>query len=63
MTPDGKVDEEGQRAMIGWNPAVGRYQENPPGTEAFEPEVKAPKHLRTQSKVKSANGQRLTAND
>jgi hypothetical protein len=47
MTRDGKGDEEEIGTGIGWNPAVGRFQEIASNGEEFVVEVKAPKHIRT----------------
>jgi hypothetical protein len=46
MTRVGKVDSEDLGLGIGWNPAVGRYQELEPNGEVFVPEVSSPKHIR-----------------
>jgi hypothetical protein len=32
---------------IGWNPAVGRFQEIEPNGVEFAPEVKNPEHIRS----------------
>jgi hypothetical protein len=47
MTRDGKVDEGDMGLGIGWNPAVGRFQEIEPNGEELAPEVKTPKHIRS----------------
>ncbi len=46
MTRDGKIDEGDVGIGIGWNSAVGRFQEIDPNGEEFAPEVKNPKHVR-----------------
>jgi hypothetical protein len=45
MTRDGKVDVGDVGIGIGWNAAVGRFQEIEPNGEKFAPEVKNPKHI------------------
>jgi hypothetical protein len=47
MTRVGKVDGCVIGIGIGWNPAVGRFQEIDPNGEEFAPEVKNPKHMRS----------------
>jgi hypothetical protein len=49
MNRAGKVDEGGIGIGIGWNPAVGRFQEIEPNGEEFAPERKNPKHIRTSN--------------
>jgi hypothetical protein len=46
MTRDGKIDPEDIGLGIGWNLAVGRFQEIEPDGEHFAPEVTAPRHIR-----------------
>ncbi len=47
MTQDGRVDPRDIGFGIGWNPAVGRFQEIEPNGEQFASEIKAPKHIRS----------------
>jgi hypothetical protein len=46
ITQQGKVDEDDLGLGIGWNPAVGRFQEIEPNGEEFAFEKKTPKHIR-----------------
>jgi len=51
MTQSGNVDEEELPIAIGWNRAVGRFQEIAPNGEEFVPEVKVPKHIHSRSNI------------
>ena len=48
MTREGKIDVEDMGMGIGWNPAVGRFQEIEPSGEEFAQEVKNPKRIRNR---------------
>lgn len=48
MDRTGRTDEEDLGTGIGWNTAVGRFQEIDPNGEEFRPEVKNPKHIRSR---------------
>lgn len=39
-----KLERDGLPIEVGWNPAVGRYQEFSPNGEGFLPELKNPPH-------------------
>ena len=47
MTRAGKVDPGDEGIGIGWNPAVGRFQEIEPSGVEFVPEEKSAKHIRS----------------
>jgi hypothetical protein len=46
MARDGRIDPGDTGLGIGWNRAVGRFQEIEPNGEEFSPEVKTPKHIK-----------------
>lgn len=48
MSRDGRLEPGDMGLGIGWNAAVGRFQEIEPNGEEFAPEVKAPKHIRSR---------------
>jgi hypothetical protein len=45
---EGRLEPGDVGLGIGWNAAVGRFQEIEPNGEDFAPEVKAPKHIKGQ---------------
>jgi hypothetical protein len=45
MDRHGRADPDDFGLAIGWNPAVGRFQEIEPNGDDFVPEVKNPKHI------------------
>jgi hypothetical protein len=50
MSRDGRIDPGDIGIGIGWNSAVGRFQEIEPTGDKFAPEVKAPKHIKSNVK-------------
>ena len=48
MSRDGRPERGDIGLGIGWNGAVGRFQEIEPNGEEFAPEVKAPRHIRSR---------------